>query len=126
MRAFSWMRHNRTTINGVLITIFTSLIFNTISDARGNLFSDSGRVLSQLIDTQTLSGTMTIVSLVLLVIFNAALKVLEAWLNRSTLSEDFPDFMRAHTSPQLVPSVGNGCLSWGEGKTVELCNDIIF
>ena len=126
MRAFSWMRHNRTTINGVLITIFTSLIFNTISDAQGNLFSDSGRVLSQLIDTQTLSGTMTIVSLVLLVIFNAALKVLEAWLNRSTLSEDFPDFMRAHTSPQLVPSVGNGCLSWGEGKTVELCNDIIF
>ena len=47
-------------------------------------------------------------------------------LNKKSLSQEFPEFMKRFTSPQLVESIGNGCLSWGEGKTIEICNDIIF
>jgi len=34
--------------------------------------------------------------------------------------------MKKYTSPQLAASLGNGCLSWGDGKTLEICNEIIF
>ena len=34
--------------------------------------------------------------------------------------------MKAYTSDSLRDNLNNGCLSWGEGKTVLYCNDIIY
>lgn len=34
--------------------------------------------------------------------------------------------MKAYTSDSLKDNLNNGCLSWGEGKTVLYCNDIIY
>lgn len=126
MKLFIWLRQNRTTINGVLITIITSLIFNTISDAEGNIFVDSRKVIKQIFEFKSLSGFLTISSLSILVIFNVVFSILKYHLNRKSLYKAFPEIMRKYTSPQLADSVGNGSLSWGEGKTVEICNDIIY
>ena len=126
MRLFTWTRRNRTTINGVLITISTSLIFYTISEAKGNVFSDYRNIMSQLLQFRTLSGLLTIVSFFILVVFNLIFVIVRSKLSKKALSQEFPVFMKQFTSPQLVGSIGNGCLSWGEGKTVEICNDIVF
>lgn len=34
--------------------------------------------------------------------------------------------MKQNTSENLEEAIGTGCLSWGEGKTVLFCNDIIY
>lgn len=126
MKTFIWFRRNRATVNGILITIFTSLVFNTISETKGNIFKEYKRIATQLFQFGTLSGFLTIVSLVALVLFNVTFIIMKHCLNKNALSREFPALMKKYTSPQLVNSIGNGCLSWGEGKTVEICNDIIF
>lgn len=126
MRLFNWYRRNRATVNGVLITIFTSLLFNTISDAEGNIFEDYRSISAQLFRFGTLSGFLTITSLTLFILSNAWFEVQRYHLNTNILSSEFPEFMKGYTSRQLADSTGNGCLSWGEGKTIEICNDIIF
>ena len=126
MRLFTWLRRHRATINGVLITVFTSLIFNTISDSNGNLFRDYKRVFAQIFRIQTLSDVLTAASLVCLIIYNIIISVWIYLLNRKSVSSEFFDLMKLNTSPHLVNSIGNGCISWGEGKTVEICSDIIF
>lgn len=126
MRFFTWIRKNRTTINGILITVFSSLILNTISDAGGNLFYEYESIITKIFEFRTLSGLLTIVSLVAFIVFNASYVIARQHFNKKTLSQAFPELMKKYTSPSLIDSLGNGCISWGEGKTVEICNDIIF
>lgn len=126
MRFFTWLRRHRATINGILITVFTSLIFNAISDNHGNLFSEFGDIAAQIIDVSSLGGILIISSLLLLIVFNIVLTVASWQLNRKSFSKDFPDLMKRFTSPNVSDSMGKGCIGWGEGKTVEICNDIIF
>lgn len=126
MRIFIWLRKYRTTINGIFITIFTSLILNTISGTSGDVFKDPYRVFLQLVDFRSFSGVLTLASLILLVLFN----VLLIWginrINKKSFSREFPEFMKKYSSPQIADSLGGGCISWGEGKTVEICGDVIF
>ena len=126
MKLYIWFRKHRATVNSVLITLFTSLAVNTVSGTQGNLFKDYAKVAAQIFEFRSLSGFLTIASLAVLVVFNLAYVIAGRCLNRQSFSREFPAFMKQNTSPQLADSLGNGCLSWGEGKTVEICNDIIF
>lgn len=126
MKIFVWLRRNRTTINGILITVLTSLIFNTISDAEGNIFTDFREIIKHLFALDTLSGLIMAASLILLIAFNIAFAIIKNHLNKQSLYRAFPEIMKKYTSPQIAESVDNGCLSWGEGKTLEVCNDIIY
>jgi hypothetical protein len=126
MKVYLWSRKHRATVNGVLITVFTSLIFNTISDTEGSLLSDFGSILRHVFAIDTLSGFLTFLSLDLIIVFNAYIHISTYIVKKRALSDELADYMKANTSPHLVKSVGNGCLSWGEGKTVEVCGDIIF
>ncbi len=126
MRLFAWLRKRRATINGVLITVFTSLIFNAISENHGNVFSEFGDIFVHLIDFKSLGGIMMLTSILGLLIFNLAFFAASHHLNKKSFSKEFPDLMRRFTSPHISDSIGKGCLSWGEGKTVEVCSDIIF
>ena len=47
MRIFQWLRRRKATINGVLITIFTSLFFNTISNSLEAFFNNPGSILKE-------------------------------------------------------------------------------
>lgn len=47
-------------------------------------------------------------------------------ITRKSLSNDFNEIMKQNTSESLEEAIGTGCLSWGEGKTVLFCNDIIY
>jgi len=91
---FAWLRRHHATINGVLITVFTSLIFNSISDNHGNVFSEFGDIFIQLIDFKSLGGIMMLSSLVILIIFNFAFIVVSRHLNRKSFSRGFPDLMK--------------------------------
>ena len=126
MRLFVWLRKHRATINGILITVFTSLFFNAISDNHGDFFSEFSDIFVQLIDFKSLGGIMMLTSIFALLIFNLALFAVSHHLDKKSFSKEFPDLMRRFTSPHISDSIGKGCLSWGEGKTVEICNDIIF
>ena len=126
MKIFNWFRKYRTTINGILITIFSSLILNTISSVGGEFFVEYKSILPRVFEFRTLSGLFTIASLTALVLFNLIYVLVRHHLNKVSLSQAFPNLMKKYTSPNLVDSLGNGCISWGEGKTVEICNDIIF
>ena len=126
MKLFAWVRRHRSTINGILITVFTSLIFNAISDNHGNLFSEFGEIVAHIIDISSLGGILMIASLLFFVVFNLAFAFASHQLNKKSFSKEFPDLMKRFTSPHVADSMGNGCLGWGEGKTVEICNDIIF
>lgn len=116
MILFAWLRKHHATINGVLITVFTSLIFNSISDNHGNFFSEFDDIFIQLIDFKSLGGIMMLSSLVILIIFNFAFIVVSRHLNRKSFSRGFPDLMKRFTSPHISDSIGKGCLSWGERK----------
>ena len=70
MRFFTWLRRHRATVNGILITVFTSLFFNAISDNHGNLFSEFRSIFTEIIDVHSLGGVLIVVSLFLLVVFN--------------------------------------------------------
>ena len=118
MRLFTWIRRHRATINGILITVFTSLIFNAISDNHGNLFSEFGDIFPQIIDINSLGGILIIVSLFFLVVFNLTFVIVSRQLNKRSFSKEFPDLMKRFTSPRVSDSMGKGCLGWGEGKTV--------
>ena len=126
MKLFVWFRKHRATINGILITLCSSLAFNTISDTHGNLFRDFTEILKQVFEFRSLSGFLIFSSLVILVLINLAFIITRAWLNKPSLSKEFPELMKKFTSPHLTDSIGNGCISWGEGKTLEICNDIIY
>ena len=126
MRFFTWLRRHRATVNGILITVFTSLFFNAISDNHGNLFSEFRSIFTEIIDVHSLGGVLIVVSLFLLVVFNLVFVIVSWQLNKKSHSREFPDLMKRFTSPYVSDSMGKGCIGWGEGKTVEICNDIIF
>ena len=42
------------------------------------------------------------------------------------MREEFVEIMKNYTSDSLSEAVQSGCLSWGEGKTVLISNDIIY
>ncbi|MBQ6628905.1 MAG: ATP-binding protein [Methanobrevibacter sp.] len=72
MKKYLWIKSHRTTINGILGTIFTGLFLNTISEAQGNVFSDFGNILKQLLEINSLSGFLTVLSLAILIVFNVS------------------------------------------------------
>ena len=125
MKIYTWFRHYRAAVNSFLIAIFTSLILDSISGSTAKFYQFS-EIIKDVFKLNTFSGFLLIASFVLLVLFNVTFQLATVWLNKQSLSREFYDFMKNHTSPQLIDSIGNGCISWGEGKTVEICNDIIF
>ena len=126
MKPLLFLRKHRTTINSIFITTFTSLIINIISDSQTNLINDLGNVTSQAFDLNSLKGLLIIGSLCLLVVYNVFLSVVFWYISKKTFSSEFPNLMKRFSSPSISGSMGNGCIGWGEGKTVEICNDIIF
>lgn len=126
MRFFIWLRQNRSTINGILITILTSLVFNTISDTQGYIFKDFDRIIKQIFEFETLSGFISILTIIVLLTYNIVFVLIQHSLNKKAFFNEFVVLMKKYTGHNLVDNVENGCLSWGEGKTVEICSDIIL
>ena len=54
-----WLRKRKTTINSVLITVFTSLLLNTISDSTETFMNHPMRVLKTIFLLDSLSGIIT-------------------------------------------------------------------
>lgn len=123
---FQWFRKNRSTINGILITVFTSVFFNLISNEAESVFESPQIIVQDILLSNTLSGILAWISIVLLVVFNLIFKLMHTSITRKSLSNDFNEIMKQNTSESLEEAIGTGCLSWGEGKTVLFCNDIIY
>ena len=126
MRLFQWMRRRKTTINSILITIFTSLLFNTISECTESFFDNPRSILEKIFLSNNLSGILTWISIILFLVINMTYTILHKALLKSSLRNEFVQIMKDNTGASLKDSVYPGCLSWGEGKTVLLCNDIIY
>ena len=126
MKLFNWMRTHRGTINGVLITVFTSLILNAISNSHENIFKGFREAAAHILDLHSLGGVMILASLLLLLVFNAVYLLVLRRLKRDAATDGFRELMKRCTSPAIAASLGKGCLSWGESKTVEVCSDILF
>lgn len=126
LRFFQWFRKNRSTVNGVLITVFTSLFFNLISNVSDSFFDSPGVILQEILLSTSLSGILTWLSIVLLLIFNLTFIFMHKSIMRKALSNDFAEIMKENTSASLEDAIDTGCLSWGEGKTVLFCSDIIY
>lgn len=88
MKMYWWIRGHRATINGLLGTIFTGLFLNTISEARGNVFSDFGDILRQIVEFKSLSGFLTLLSLAILITFNSFYMYMRFLFEKHSGSED--------------------------------------
>lgn len=121
-----WLRKRKTTINSVLITVFTSLLLNTISDSTETFMNHPMRVLKTIFLLDSLSGILTWGAIVLLLMINIAYCVMHKAVLKESLRDEFVEIMKNYTSDSLSEAVQSGCLSWGEGKTVLISNDIIY
>ena len=72
MKAFQWLRKRKATINGVLITVFTSLFLNTISNSTETFMNHPGSVLKSIFLLDNLSGILTWGSIILFFVINIA------------------------------------------------------
>ena len=125
MKIFVWFRQHQTTINGILLTTFASLLFNIISSIDGCAFNTYADCVD-FYREHFWSCSLIMLSSFLFCVLNILYLCAAYQLNKKSLSMEFPVLMKKYTSPQLAASLGNGCLSWGEGKTLEICNEIIF
>lgn len=73
---FQWFRKNRSTINGILITVFTSVFFNLISNEAESVFESPQIIVQDILLSNTLSGILAWISIVLLVVFNLIFKIM--------------------------------------------------
>lgn len=125
MKIFVWFRHHLTTINSILLTTFVSLIFNIISSIDGyafNTYQDWINFYKEHIwSCSIMLGAIFLCGILNVLYFYAKYRI-----NKESLSISFLALMNKYTSDHLAPSLGNGCLSWGEGKTLEICNEVIF
>lgn len=126
MRLYSWVKRYKSTVNGVLITAFSSLLINSISGIRESIILTPKLVLMAILDFSSLHGFLTWLSFSLIIYFNAFSLILDLITKRKSYSEDFSKIMKEHTSPRISSTLGKGCLSWGEGKTLIVANEIIF
>ena len=126
MKLFQWLRKRKGIINSVLITAFTSLFFNAISNSSEVFWDNPWRILRKVIFAADLNGVLAWLTLGMLVVFNAVYLIMHHMISKSALRDDFVEVMRNYTSDSLKESVRPGSLSWGEGKTVLVCNDIIY
>ena len=76
MRLFQWMRRRKTTINSILITIFTSLLFNTISECTESFFDNPRSILEKIFLSNNLSGILTWISIILFLVINMTYTIL--------------------------------------------------
>ena len=126
MRLYSWVKKYKSTLNGVLITAFSSLLINSISGIRDSIVLTPKLVLMAILDFSSLHGFLTWLSFSLIIYFNAFSLILDLVTKRKSYSEDFSKIMKEHTSSRISSTLGKGCLSWGEGKTLIVANEIIF
>lgn len=125
MKVFVWFRRHLTTINSILLTTFVSLFFNIISSIDGYIFY-TYKDWVNFYKEHVVSCSIMLGAIFLCGILNVLYFYAKYRINKESLSISFPALMKKYTSAHLAPSLGNGCLSWGEGKTLEICNEIIF
>lgn len=125
MKVYNWYRKYRSTVNGVLITILSSMVLDAITNNQENVFKDFGDILKRTFASNTLSCVLFWGSAIALAIINLMYMAERSKLEKQIFNDEFIHLMKANTSKDLVDSVGNGCLSWGEGKTIVVCNEIM-
>ncbi len=126
MKIFSTLNKNKATINGILITLSSSLLFNYLSDISESIFTDPLFVLKKLYNLSSFNCLATWLSLLILIVFNLYCHIEKKKINKETLPEGFYPLMLEHTDERIRDSVEHGVLSWGLGKSVALTNEMMF
>lgn len=125
MKLYYFLKRHRAIINTFLLSVFSSLFFNKISDIQSNL-TDIEEVITSVVQLNAVSDILIYFSAVLLVIINAFLLIYEKIINHYRIDKRFSEIMMDHTDPNLRNSIRVGNFSWGENKTVEVCDEILY
>lgn len=125
MKLYIWYRKHRTTINSVLFTIVSSVILNIITEIQENVFDHFWLIINQILNYKTVGGFVMWTSVFLLIVSNTLFILVSHRLNKRVFQNRFYSLMKRYTSEDISESIGVGCISWGEGKTVLVCNEIM-
>lgn len=126
MKIFTILNKSKATINGILITLSSSLLFNYLSDIPESIFIEPLFVLKKLCNLSSFNCLATWLSLLTLIAFNLYCHIGKKKLDKETLPEGFYSLMLEHTDERIRDSVDHGIISWGLGKSVALTEEMMF
>lgn len=126
MKIFTILNKSKATINGILITLSSSLLFNYLSDIPESIFIEPLFVLKKLCNLSSFNCLATWLSLLTLIAFNLYCHIGKKKIDKETLPEGFYSLMLEHTDERIRDSVDHGIISWGLGKSVALTEEMMF
>lgn len=126
MKLFQFLRKRIVAINTTLGSAILTFIGNLISEDTSLCINNPLGIWQAIFNMQRLINVIMVVILILLAIIDFIYLGLLFYYKKQSLSNEFSLLMKAYTSDSLKDNLNNGCLSWGEGKTVLYCNDIIY
>ena len=126
MKIFTILNKSKATINGILITLSSSLLFNYLSDIPESIFIEPFFVLKKLCNLSSFNCLATWLSLLTLIAFNLYCHIGKKKIDKETLPEGFYSLMQEHTDERIRDSVDHGIISWGLGKSVALTEEMMF
>lgn len=126
MKIFTILNKSKATINGILITLSSSLLFNYLSDIPESIFIEPLFVLKKLCNLSSFNCLATWLSLLTLIAFNLYCHIGKKKIDKETLPEGFYPLMLEHTDERIRDSVDHGIISWGLGKSVALTEEMMF
>lgn len=126
MKIFTILNKSKATINGILITLSSSLLFNYLSDIPESIFIEPLFVLKKLCNLSSFNCLATWLSLLTMIAFNLYCHIGKKKIDKETLPEGFYPLMLEHTDERIRDSVDHGILSWGLGKSVALTEEMMF
>lgn len=126
MKIFTILNKSKATINGILITLSSSLLFNYLSDIPESIFIEPLFVLKKLCNLSSFNCLATWLSLLTLIAFNLYCHIGKKKIDKETLPEGFYSLMLEHTDERIRDSVDYGTISWGLGKSVALTEEMMF
>lgn len=126
MKIFTILNKSKATINGILITLSSSLLFNYLSDIPESIFIEPLFVLKKLCNLSSFNCLATWLSLLTLIAFNLYCHIGKKKIDKETLPEGFYSLMQEHTDERIRDSVDHGIISWGLGKSVALTEEMMF
>lgn len=126
MKIFTILNKSKATINGILITLSSSLLYNYLSDIPESIFIEPLFVLKKLCNLSSFNCLATWLSLLTLIAFNLYCHIGKKKIDKETLPEGFYSLMQEHTDERIRDSVDYGIISWGLGKSVALTEEIMF
>ena len=126
MKLFQFLRKRIVAINTTLGSAILTFIGNLISEDTSLCINNPLGIWQAIFNMQRLINIIMVVILILLAVIDFIYLGLLFYYKKQSLNNEFFLLMKAYTSDSLKDNLNNGCLSWGEGKTVLYCNDIIY